>query len=649
MDNLNEQTTSVTYTYRPEIDGLRAVAVILVVLFHANLGFPGGYVGVDVFFVISGYLITSLLLRDIEAGTFSLTGFWERRARRIGPALAMTVLATLVAGYFLFLPRELDWLARSALGQALMVANFYFFRNTNYFSGDVDEMPLLHTWSLAVEEQFYLLFPLVLLLIRRRLATRRLLSVFLGMTLAGLVFSILAVSWSAPFSFYLLPPRAWELLAGSCVALAHRHQSVGGPDRRWIREVGASAALAAIFLPAFFYDAQTRFPGIAAAPPVLGAAVFAWVRNTAIQRILSAKPVVFVGLISYSLYLWHWPVFAFAKYWDLSGELPAGIQVGLLTLAILLAIVSYRWVETPFRRKRLCHSKKGIFVFAGASTAVILVVAAALIFFRGAPGRYRVEIGQILAAYRDRSHVGNQNETQINQRALPFVGKRESPARFLVWGDSHAQAALPAFGELANERGIKGYYVTHAATAPVCGAFFPSNYGLNDKVLSLGDALVEFVRSERIPDIFLVAYWSLYQKKNAALLEHSLPETIERLTAAGVQVHIVLDVPTHHADVPKALAKERLFGADVSTVWCRLEEHRERNSILYSLAAADSRAVFLDAAAEMLKEDPRQFKVREGLQPYYYDHQHLSGKGAISVFLPMLREYYSPTVFPDNL
>jgi peptidoglycan/LPS O-acetylase OafA/YrhL len=275
------------FRYRPEIDGLRAIAVMAVVLFHAGLGVTGGFIGVDVFFVISGFLITSLIFKDLEAGKFSFTNFWERRARRIIPASVAMVFAVLIAGWFLLLPSDYAALGKSAAMHAAFAANFYFWRSTNYFSGPADELPLLHTWSLAVEEQFYLFVPLLLAGLFRlpKLRSRRVLLLLFGIGFViSLALSIIAVPRMPAAAFYLLPTRAWELLAGSIIAILPT-VSLSRP----LRELLCWTGFALILIPCFLYTKQTPFPGLAALPPCLGTALFIWVSGSTASEIQNSK------------------------------------------------------------------------------------------------------------------------------------------------------------------------------------------------------------------------------------------------------------------------------------------------------------------------------------------------------------------------
>jgi peptidoglycan/LPS O-acetylase OafA/YrhL len=282
--------------YRPDVDGLRALAVLTVILCHAGLGCPGGFVGVDVFFVISGFLITSLLSREISEGQFSLVAFWERRIRRIFPTIFVVVLATLIAGWFLYLPEDFLTLGKSALAQTVLLANVFFFRKTGYFEDAADTHPLLHTWSLAVEEQFYLLFPLLLFFLTR--CGRK--SLVGGIAFLGVGSFALSVvgSYSHPAAtFYLLPSRAWELMMGALLAVLPD----GRKPTRWLNEAAGLAGLGLILFSVFTYTSLTRFPGVAALPPCLGAALIIFSgrsKITLVGRGLVWRPLVFIGLIS---------------------------------------------------------------------------------------------------------------------------------------------------------------------------------------------------------------------------------------------------------------------------------------------------------------------------------------------------------------
>ncbi len=296
-----------SFRYRPEIDGLRGAAVLAVVLFHAGLGVPGGGIGVDVFFVISGFLITSLILKDLEGGAFTIASFWERRARRILPALTVVVLATLVAGWFLLLPGDYESLGRAAFWQAAFGANVHYYLETSYFSGAAEEKPLLRTWSLAVEEQFYLALPLTLLVLLRLRACRARLflpAVFAAGVVLSLAASIYGVANHRAAAFFLLPTRAWELLLGSFVAVTPNDWL---PRSNAVREVISLAGLGGVIVPCLLYTKDTSFPGLAAVPPCVGAALVIWSLANDIgagnyERLIVARLLTARSLVSFPIH-----------------------------------------------------------------------------------------------------------------------------------------------------------------------------------------------------------------------------------------------------------------------------------------------------------------------------------------------------------
>ncbi len=323
--------------YRADVDGLRTIAVVPVVLFHAGMPFfSGGFVGVDVFFVISGYLITNLILNDLDRGGFSIANFYQRRIRRIFPALAVVFAFCLAAGFALLTPEDYAGLGRSIVASSAFASNIYFWRSTNYFAPDSDAEPLLHTWSLSVEEQYYVFYPLLLLVLARlRWPPARWL---IGIVVVSLIAATLLVFYKPSATFYLLPTRAWELMIGGVVAIADNDLQRG----RLTRTLAGLAGLAAILLPVLLYTSRTPFPGLAALPPTIGAALIIWSGGaplTPVARLLSSRPFVLVGQASYSLYLWHFPLLAFAAY-AAGGELGLGLALALCLLALIAAFLS---------------------------------------------------------------------------------------------------------------------------------------------------------------------------------------------------------------------------------------------------------------------------------------------------------------------
>ena len=351
--------------HRKDIDGLRAVAVVPVVLYHAGLpAISGGFVGVDVFFVISGYLITRIIRDELSAKRFTLLGFYERRARRLLPALLFMMAACFAAAWVLLPPDKFTDFAASAAATAAFSSNFWFWLfSGGYFADAANYLPLLHTWSLAVEEQFYILFPFLLVAIARfnRLVSFSIISV---VAFASLLSAILAVYYWPNAAFYLAPARAWELGIGALIAIA----AMPTIRVRWVREAVAGVGLLAIILAVFTYDESTPFAGLAVLAACLGAAAIIGVGTTGTSitsALLSWRPLVFCGLISYSLYLWHWPILSFLRVRVQSVELSLEQGAVAVIAAIIMATISWAFVERPFRNRAFL-GRPTVFALSGA-------------------------------------------------------------------------------------------------------------------------------------------------------------------------------------------------------------------------------------------------------------------------------------------
>lgn len=352
--------------YRPDIDGLRALAVIPVILFHAGLSsFSGGYVGVDVFFVISGYLITTIMVSEKKSGVFSLSSFYSRRARRIIPALLFVMAVTTGVAWFLLPPKEMDYFSQSVVSTLLFGSNILFWLQSGYFDTAAELKPLLHTWSLAVEEQYYIFFPLLVLLLWRG-GRKIMVPVMLLLLVASAGFSVWLSARDPVGAFYLLPARAWEILVGAWVALLGFRAT-----NRVVGNIGSLIGLLLIVIPVFKYDSATALAGLYALPAVIGAALIIQfsMPGTVVYRLLTLRPMLWAGLLSYSAYLWHQPIFAFAKIW-LSHSLELSVVAALVILTFVLSVLTFRFIENPARKVK---AGKSHFV-VGAAVAGSLVL-----------------------------------------------------------------------------------------------------------------------------------------------------------------------------------------------------------------------------------------------------------------------------------
>lgn len=558
--------------YRPDIDGLRALAILPVLFFHYRVWpFGGGFVGVDIFFVISGYLITQLIVAEQNEGRFSIARFYERRIRRIFPALfAMLLVATIAAVLILF-PADLVRYAKSLLATAGFAANFQFWSEAGYFDVNAAEKPLLHLWSIAVEEQFYLFFPAILLAFRsRRIAVTTIIFVLsLGLAVWG-------VAHAPSATFYLLPGRAWELMLGALLALG----AVPAVERRWVREALAAAGVVLIAVSIFFYSSDMPFPGAAALAPCLGAAllIYAGTRGTTVASgILSLSPLVFIGRISYSLYLWHWPLYVFTRYFSYRNPGPEVVVI-LVAASFVLAIVSYYFVEQPFRRGRFGFQRPQL--FAGGLTTMVTVGVAALVLLEGngLPDRLRPDLRKILAEENDHEPridtcLGISPEA-VRDGKMCQIGVIGGKPSFILWGDSHADAVLPAISEAARREGRTGLFAGGRSCPPLLDVTTPRPEcrAFNQNVLA------QAARPE-IREVILEARWAKYAEgstygdepeghivltddggtddtSNHAVFARGLARTVKALS--GKKIVIVASVPEIGWPVPAVLAREKL-------------------------------------------------------------------------------------------
>ena len=436
--------------YRTDIDGLRALAVLPVVLFH--LGFaavaPGGYIGVDVFFVISGFLITRIIYNDMAKGTYSIADFYARRARRILPAAIPVYLATVIAAALLLFPEEREAVVHATLGSIAFVSNFYFYTNTGYFDEAAKLNPMLHTWSLSVEEQFYIVLPVMILVLNRvSLGLRH--GAFVLITLGSLAGACLFLTRNPNAVFYLLPFRMWELLFGSLLAIA----AIPGLRARWQAEVAAVTGFVLILGSVILLDEYSLFPGWNALPACLGAGLILHAGSadgtTVVARLLSLPPVRFIGLISYSLYLWHWPLIVFAPY--MFGEITLTSALALLAVAIALATLSWRFVERPFRshlprsasRLPVLGWSAATLVAVAALTLAVLPVASRLNPVSPSEQAMLAQAAPPRAAWRE-GRCFLASGSRVFDKAACLQLSSSKPNVLLI-GDSHAAQYYPGF------------------------------------------------------------------------------------------------------------------------------------------------------------------------------------------------------------
>jgi peptidoglycan/LPS O-acetylase OafA/YrhL len=628
------------------------------------------------------------------------------------------VAVTCVAGWFLLLPEDLAKLGASVIAQSLLVSNFYFWRTTNYFGGANEEKPLLHTWSLAVEEQFYLIFPIALMAIwaffnyrlkkrdERNLTTEdtECTEVKAGARLAGQagaafsnpsasqlardsentslirsadtpsslpatsypppvtspvgdnrrwalfwIFGAVAVVsfgisiWGVkaqPFAtFFLLPTRAWELLVGSMLAVLPATVVIRSAA---LRELLCVVGLAGIFGPVFFYGEQTLFPGLAALPPCLGTAVLIFANTVPVgtmkqgyfAKALSWRPMVFIGLISYSLYLWHWPVICFSSYWAVS-DFTLFEKLGLVALSIILALISWKFIETPFRKGRKIFTRPRIFTLAGVSTALVFAGGLAFQVSGGFPLRLPDSVVSVLDDLREDEAMRRKfadmapNITDYSQehlKSLPRIGVQDPriAISFVVLGDSHAQVAMGMFDALAKKHNRAGVAITHQGTPPLLGWNITQRDGSKNPE-ALWDAAFDYIKTNKITDVFLMGYWSSYDQNE---IKQRSVETLERFSQSGMNAWILMGAPSYSQNVARMNLRNMFFGV----------HHKQNGFHLSQVKLNTNRDMFLglqeqfrnhlvDAAENFSDPAYEKYPVALNNKLLYFDSNHLTHFG----------------------
>ena len=589
--------------YRPDIDGLRTLAVVPVVFYHAGIaGFSGGFVGVDVFFVISGFLITGILLKDIERNRFSIVDFYKRRIRRILPALLIVLAMTTVAAWLFLPPSNLESYGESMGFVSLFSSNFWFRKVVDYFATGRDVQPLLHTWSLAVEEQFYIFYPVLLYFLAR---TRiKLAWILFGVGVASLLLAIILLPYAPSSVFYLLPTRAWELIIGgllACGAVPHRE--------RLTAPVGILGGALIIF-PVVFYNSATPFPGMAALPPCLGAAMLIWSRAGPASRILASKPFVHVGQASYSFYLWHFPIFAFAGF--LAGGTFSPLAGFLLSaISLMLAFATLYLIENPVRTSK----SKAAYVAPLVGVIAVGLLGFGLAKSGGFPDQLSTRSAMYIATTKDelRHHSECMTNTKVVETVCVLGDKRATP-RVLLWGDSHAMVAATPLEAQAKRHHASFFFLADAdcppgigfsisdTTEPILTRTTAYRYcnTYNDKMLSLA------LGNPNITAIVFAARWTNWrigapgnpveppvdirlankegiaasEKGNASIWETGFRHLLDRLHKAGKKVFIVGPVPEPPFNVPKRFYVSQFGFVPVPTAIARHDYVSRNRQIL---------------------------------------------------------------------
>jgi peptidoglycan/LPS O-acetylase OafA/YrhL len=665
--------TTPAFTYRPDIDGLRALAILPVVLFHAGFSlFSGGFVGVDVFFVISGFLITGLLVGELKRGEFSLINFYSRRIRRLLPTLAVVLAATLAVGFAIMTPEDYAKLLNTAAYTLVFGSNFHFAKMGGYFDDQITAAALLHTWSLSVEEQFYLVWPLLLAALFRY-APHRAGRLVASATVVLFAVGVVAVYRNNFSAFFLPQTRAWQLLLGAWLAIG-----APAPASKSLADGASLTGLAAIIAAIFLFSADTTYPSWWALVPTLGAGLIIWSSQRGISvggRILALKPLIAIGLISYAWYLWHWPLFVLGRYWAMR-DLTLAETSGLALLSAGLAAICYRWLEQPIRHGQLIP-KTLTFATGGAVTAALLAFSVYGIKTNGFAARYGDRLLPFTTAAKDVApelaacRFSESNSTNDDPLCLLHQGQQPRTT-LLLWGDSHANSAAPAFLDTAKAENATVLTAAQGACVPLVGATLTFRTpGHSAACLLRNNRLPDKASAAGVTDVVMAARWNNYllgpppygyeirarrlyvtdgrspartTDDNIRLVAAALAATVAEFGRRGIRVWLLEEVPYVEQPVANFLARamingvapERLTGVPVGP-------HQQRAATLRELVAAlpaASRPRLLDPAP-LLCDDTR-CRIAEGGNPLYSDANHLTTHGG-RLLSPLAR-----TVMPSE-
>lgn len=669
--------------YRPEIDGLRALAIVPVLMFHAGFSsFSGGYVGVDIFFVISGYLITSIVASELDKNSFSILSFYERRARRILPALFAMLAVTIPSAYLLLSAADLVAYAKSLLGSVLFLANITAYLQSGYFDSASDIKPLMHIWSLAIEEQYYLFSPLLLAFLWRFNSSKIIITIAF-ISVASLVLAETKIDKDASIAFFYLYCRAWELGLGTLLALilhsANKQQNVFEISSI-VRQVFAFIGLALIVFAIVSFDKDTRFPGVSALIPTVGAClIIAFAANeTWVGQLLSTRLMVTLGLISYSAYLWHQPIFAFFRYRS-PNQLDQSLEGGLIIFTVFIAYFSWRYIEAPFRRKSVM-TRGGI-----ASISLIGIVFFSLIAIftsvkQGFPERYPRDLSSAFDPHKIKEGKFCDFKKLSKFEDLDFCefGDATSKSTVILFGDSHASSLLGELDLEFKRKKIKGLRVRllscdHTIPGMLSGAPTETNKRSAQDCLSNFDHFVDFVQ-HNADAVVVSARWTSkmypvdnllldasFDNQEGGVEYHKNPKSSFAPTKSGTwvtdsewkkqavwefllklietrkQILVVYPIPEVGWDLPRYNFATYLQTGEVKkNISTSYELYKARNRFI--IETLDDQKI-----DKITRIRPEDFFCREdagtrclaqsNLKPYYYDNNHLASDGARPIAL----------------
>jgi peptidoglycan/LPS O-acetylase OafA/YrhL len=642
--------------YRSDIDGLRTIAVGLVILNHAGFSFfTGGFVGVDVFFVISGFLITAIIFPQIIEKTFCIKTFLSRRIKRLMPVLLFIVLITAIVFSLVMLPEDLMRFYRSVIWVVLYGANFFFWKAYGgYFDGGSQEAPLLHTWSLAVEEQYYLLWPLMLIFSVKFLGGK--VTAYLSLVL--FVFATIFSQWGTEITlgaaYYLLPTRFFELLLGSCLAIFwNKLPKPSSLASHVISIIG----LALIISSALLLSEHSPFPGYNALYPTLGTALLIYSAGGVVNHFLSYRPIVYTGNISYSLYLWHWPVLVLLRY--ISIELTLPIQLFAILLTYILSVLSYTYIEQPLRHIKVTSFSEIARAMYLIPSALLISIALFGIYSNGYPGRFSPEVikmdnalNSFASKSREGCHAAFRNSEELPNKQCFFGEKNEPQGSFFIFGDSHANHLVPFFTVIAKDANYKGQDYTLDRCLPIMDLNWGSNLHMAKKCRQRNYIAQQYIEQQYFDFVIMAASWPhdtsqrmfttvkvSDTKEKKALLRSKLSNTLKVIIATGATPIIVEDTPTLLGKSPKCPVKKELYNNQLECSIQRIENHM-LDDILTELKGLYPSLILMKPHELYCDKDICKMTLHN--LPLYRDDDHLNEEGAKLLATDYLKYFNNP-------
>lgn len=631
--------------YRDDIDGLRTIAVFLVILNHAGfMLFSGGFVGVDVFFVISGFLITSIIYPKIVENKFSLSGFFTKRIKRLMPVLFFIMAVTAIVFTCVMLPQDLMMFYRSMIWVLLYGANFFFWReNGGYFEGNSQEVPLLHTWSLAVEEQYYFVWPIMLIIGIRFLGAKITALLSVALFIAMTVFSQWGTEITVGAAYYLLPTRFFELLLGSCLAIFwFKMPKLSTSKMHGLSILGLLLILGSSFL----LNEHSMFPGYNALYPIVGTALLIYSQNGIVNKFLKLKPMLFTGMISYSLYLWHWPILALMRY--LSIELTLPVQLGCIALTYVLSVFSYYYIEKPCRDIKLTTFKSIALKMYILPTLLLVGFASIGIYQQGYQSRFDEPVIAMEKALNTFSNVSRKdchsafrdNDRQpLDRCIIGSINESNEKKGVFIFGDSHANHMVPFIEKFINDAQLWGQDYTLDRCVPVAGLNWGKDLYKAQRCKSRNDNAIKHIQENDFKYVVMSASWPGIEttrmfnetsqvtdsKDKQALFQRKMLETVKLIIAQGAIPVLAEDTPDLGGKSPKCPIKKSLFD---STLDCsiNLVENPLVSEAFLQLKATYPQIVIIKPSDMFCEGTVCDMQLDQ--VPLYRDNDHLNEVGA---------------------